>query len=145
MLPRLARSPFRKAISALVLAFAAGGSPARAEEAPLVTVSAQCDRASEPGRVRCGVEVRPAKDEKLVWADVSVVKVPPFCAPLRGRTGPLEATARDTNGYRFALALVARSTQKGELELRVRAVVCSESRGCRTVTLAPTADVVVGS
>lgn len=94
--------------------------------------------------MRCGVEVRPAKDERLAWADVSVVKVPSFCAPLRGRTGPLEATAHDPTGFRFALALVARSTQKGELELRVRAVVCSDAKGCRTVTLSPTAEVVVG-
>ncbi len=136
----------RALVAALLgLAVVAPAASVAADEPPLVTVSAQCDRASEPGRVRCGVEVRPTKDEKIAWADVSVVKVPALCTLLRGRTGPLEATAREASGYRFALALVARSTQKSELELRVRAVVCSDNKGCRTVTVSPTTDVVVGN
>lgn len=98
----------------------------------------------QPGRVRCGIDVRPPPGEKLVWADVVVIKVPSFSAPLRGRVGPLEATAKDAAGYRFALALVARATGKGELGLRVRAVVCAEKKGCRTLEVEPVTEVVVG-
>jgi len=117
---------------------------ARAEVSPSLVVVAQCDHASEPGRVRCGIELKPPSGERLVWADVVVVKVPSFTAPLRGRVGPLEATAKDPAGYRFALALVARATGRGELALRVRAVVCSDKGGCRTVLAEPTTEVVVG-
>ena len=117
---------------------------AHAQGAPALAVVAQCDRASEPGRVRCGVDVRPPPGERLVWVDVVVVKVPSFSAPLRGRVGPLEATAKDPTGYRFALALVARATGKGELGLRVRAVVCSDKTGCRTLEAEPLTEVTVG-
>lgn len=141
---------------ALVMSIVIGGpTPARGAESPPpanpgLAVVAQCDRASEPGRVRCGVDVRPPPGESLVWADVVVVRVPGFSAPLRGRVGPLEATAKDPTGYRFALALVARATGKGELALRVRAVVCAEKSekaekaGCRAIEAEPVSEVTVG-
>lgn len=105
----------------------------------------QCDRTSEPGRVRCGVEAKPRAGATLAWADVVVVDVPSFATALRGRVGPDEATAKDAVGYRFALALVAKSTGKGTLHLRVRAVLCTEADGCHSVTSEASTEVVVGS
>lgn len=114
-------------------------------KAPELLTTVQCDRTSEPGRVRCGVEAKPRAGATLTWADVVVVDVPPFATALRGRVGPDEATAKEPAGYRFALALVAKSTGKGTLHLRIRAVVCTEADGCHSVTSEASTEVVVGS
>lgn len=114
-------------------------------KAPELLTTVQCDRTSEPGRVRCGVEAKPRAGATLTWADVVVVDVPSFATALRGRVGPDEATAKEPVGYRFALALVAKSTGKGTLHLRVRAVLCTEADGCHSVTSEASTEVVVGS
>lgn len=150
--PRLARTTAARWVVAsgsalgLVLTLAAGGRPAWAAgpEAPPVVAQVQCDKATEPGRVRCGVDVRPAERQRLVWADVSVVRAPSFSSALRGRVGPGEATARDATGYRFALALVARINGKGPLVLRVRAVTCSDGDGCRASSVEVSTELSVG-
>jgi hypothetical protein len=130
----------------LAFVFAVRERPAWASspEAPSVVAQVQCDKATEPGRVRCGVDVRPTDRQKLVWADVSVVRAPSFSSALRGRVGPGEATARDATGYRFALALVARINGKGPLVLRVRAVTCSDGDGCRASSVEVSTELSVG-
>lgn len=149
--PRLARTTAARWVVAsgavgLVLALAVVGRPARAagNEAPAVVAQVQCDKATEPGRVRCGVDVRPTDRQKLVWADVAVVRAPSFSSALRGRVGPGEATARDATGYRFALALVARINGKGPVVLRVRAVTCADGDGCRASSVEVSTELSVG-
>ncbi len=130
----------------LTIAVSVPGPYARASsaEAPTVVAQVQCDKATEPGRVRCGVDVRPTERQRLVWADVAVVRAPSFSSALRGRVGPGEATARDVAGYRFALALVARINGKGPLVLRVRAVTCADGDGCRASSVEVSTELSVG-
>ncbi len=105
----------------------------------------QCDRTGEPGRVRCSVEAHVAGDGKLVWGDVVLLGSPPFAAPLRGRIGFEDASAREPRTLRWALALVARSVGRGELSGRVRVVVCDPRGVCRARTAEVVAEVSVGS
>jgi hypothetical protein len=83
-----------------------------------------CERVEAPGRVRCVVEARVAPGESITWGDVEIVKTPPMAAALRGRIGPNDATAREPEVWRWALALVAREKGTGDVEARVRLVVC---------------------
>jgi hypothetical protein len=87
-----------------------------------------CDRAETPGRVRCEVEARVGPGESITWGDVVIQKTPPFAAALRGRIGPSDATAHDPLVWRWALALVAREKGGGDVEGRVRAVVCRDGK-----------------
>ncbi|MDB4942245.1 MAG: hypothetical protein JWP97_1779 [Labilithrix sp.] len=84
----------------------------------------QCERAAEPGRVRCTVEAHLAGGRALVWSDVEIVTVPDFAAALKGRIGPPEAFARDATSTRWALGLVAKRRGQGEVKARVRVVAC---------------------
>ena len=77
-----------------------------------------------PGRVRCEVEARVAPGESIAGGDVVIVRTPPFVAALRGRIGPHDATTREAEVWRWALALAARERGSGEVEARVRLVVC---------------------
>ena len=61
----------------------------------------QCDRAGEPGRVRCTVEIRASEGLASSWAEVEIITVPEFAAPLRGRLGPLEAASKEPSYTRF--------------------------------------------
>ncbi|MDB4933897.1 MAG: hypothetical protein JWP87_869, partial [Labilithrix sp.] len=114
------------ALAAVALAFAV---PAAAEEkadteAKDVKASMQCDRASEPGRVRCTVELRIDGGRTIAWADVAIVSLPDFASALKGRIGPQDALARDATSTKWAFALVARRAGQGEARARVRAFVC---------------------
>jgi hypothetical protein len=119
--------------SAYVIALAAIGSvasDARAD-APAesdVKASMQCDRASEPGRIRCSVEVRIDGGRTLSWADVEILSLPDFASALKGRIGPQDAVSRDTTGTKWALGLVARRAGQGEARARVRVVACEAPR-----------------
>ncbi len=93
-----------------------------------VTASMTCERVEVPGRVRCEVEARVGAGETISWGDVVIVKTPPFAAALRGRIGPHDATVHDPGVWRWALALVAHDKGAGDVEGRVRLVVCRGER-----------------
>lgn len=100
---------------------------------PALTATLQCDRAVEPGRVRCTVEARVAAGRTLQWADVVIVELPELAQALKGRLGPPDSIARDATSERWAFGLVAKKTGEGEAKIRVRAVVC-EGANCTAVT-----------
>lgn len=137
--------------SAYVIALAAAGaialtcSDARAQPAPDsdVHASMQCDRASEPGRVRCTVEVRIDAGRTLSWADVEILSLPDFASALKGRIGPQDALARDPASTKWALGLVARRPGQGEVKARVRLVAC-EGKRCVPVIVEVRAQISVG-
>lgn len=121
--------------SAYVIAVAAGlglgtvgtvTTRAHAQPAPDgdVKASMQCDRASEPGRVRCSVETRIEGGRTLAWADVEILSLPDFASALKGRIGPQDAVARDAVSAKWGLGLVARRAGQGEVRARVRVVAC---------------------
>ena len=116
--------------SAYVIALVVATSDARAD-APLesdVKASMQCDRASEPGRVRCTVEARIEGGRTLAWADVEILSLPDFASALKGRIGPGDALSRDATGTKWGLGLVARRSGQGEARARVRVVACEAPR-----------------
>jgi hypothetical protein len=133
----------------VVLAGVGHVSLARAEGAPPdpeLHASMQCDRASEPGRVRCNVEVRIEGGRTLAWADVELLSLPDFASALKGRIGPQDALSRDATSTKWALGLVARRAGQGEAHARVRVVLCaagSTSR-CAPATIDVRAQVTVG-
>lgn len=90
--------------------------------------SMQCERASEPGRVRCTVELRVEGGRTLSWADVEILSLPDFASALKGRIAPQDALARDATSTKWALALVARRAGQGEARARVRMVLCDPAR-----------------
>ncbi|MDF2692562.1 MAG: hypothetical protein K0S65_945 [Labilithrix sp.] len=83
-----------------------------------------CDRAPEPGRVRCSLEARVAGGRSIAWADVAILELPDFTSALKGRIGPADSTAREPALQRWAFGLVAKKAGEGEARARVRAVVC---------------------
>jgi hypothetical protein len=97
----------------------------------------QCDRASEPGRVRCSVETRIEGGRTLAWADVELLALPDFASALKGRIGPQDAVARDATSAKWALALVAKRPGQGEVRARVRVVACDGGAASRPPRCAP--------
>jgi len=104
--------------SSLVLASVAEADSA----APSLSARVTCAPAKTPGRILCDLAIA-APSGKLVWVDVLVVKAPPFARPLRSRV-VAQLGALGTASAK--LALVASELGKGELELRVRGVLCHE-------------------
>lgn len=94
------------------------------EDAGAAQATMTCERAATPGRVRCEVEARVASGESIVWGDVVLIRMPPFATALRGRIGPHDAAVREAALWRWAFAVVARENGSGEIEGRVRVVVC---------------------
>ena len=88
----------------------------------------QCDRANEPGRVRCTVEARVSGGRTLAWADVEILSLPDFASALKGRIGPQDALSRDATTTKWGLGLVARRSGQGEVRARVRVVACEAPR-----------------
>lgn len=127
----------------LVVASAVGGSrPALAQTASDrpesdALASMQCDRASEPGRIRCAVELRLVGGRTLAWADVEILSLPDFASALKGRIGPQDALARDPTSTKWALGLVARRAGQGEVRARVRGVACEPPRAADAGAGAP--------
>ena len=119
----------------------AQGDDAGAEGSTRATMT--CERVDAPGRVRCDVEARVAAGESISWGDVVITKTPAFVAPLRGRIGPHDATTHDAEVWRWALALVAREKGTGDVEARVRVVVC-KGEACTPREVPVTGRVVVG-
>lgn len=106
----------------------------------------QCDRAFEPGRVRCSIEARAEAGRSIAWADAVILSLPEFATALKGRIGREDATARDASHVKWAFGLVARRGGQGEARARVRVVAC-EGEGasrCAPVTVDVRANVVVG-
>ncbi len=102
-----------------------------------------CEHVDAPGRVRCDVEARVGAGETIAWGDVVLVKTPDFASALRGRIGPHDATTREPDAWRWALALVARDRGSGEVQGRVRLVVCRDKR-CTPREIGVAGRVVVG-
>ncbi len=119
----MTKARYRSAYAFALAAFAVAGG-ADAEEAAPLDAKMQCERASEPGRVRCSVEVRTAAPRSIAWADVAILQLPDFASALKGRIGPADATARDPSGVKWAFGLVARRAGQGEARARVRVVLC---------------------
>jgi hypothetical protein len=126
------------------LAIAMLVSGARATEPtegePKATATMQCDRVTEPGRVRCSVEARTTGGRSIAWADVALIDLPEFTAALKGRIGPADAVAKEAGLQRWAFGLVAKKTGEGEAKARVRLVVCDAAadagpRQCAPATI----------
>ena len=124
------RSNYRSAyvIALAVAATFAGEARAEGPAESDVKASMQCDRASEPGRVRCTVEARIEGGRTLAWADVELLSLPEFASALKGRIGPQDALSRDATSTKWALGLVARRSGQGEARARVRVVACEAAR-----------------
>lgn len=121
MLRRLYRSAYA---TAFVLVAADVRADVRAEESAPIEAKMQCERASEPGRVRCSIEVRSAAPRTIAWADVAILQLPDFASALKGRIGPDDAMARDASSVKWAFGLVAKRAGQGEARVRVRVVTC---------------------
>jgi hypothetical protein len=138
------------ALASIGVAFGlAGRAGAEAQADSDMKASMQCDRASEPGRVRCSVETRIEGGRTLAWADVELLSLPDFASALKGRIGPQDAVARDATSAKWGLGLVAKRAGQGEVRARVRVVACeaaaSSSRPprCAPVTVEVKAQVTV--
>lgn len=114
------------ALGALLSVSASAGLARGDQDAATATMT--CERVELPGRVRCEVEARVSPGDAITWGDVVIVRTPPFAAALRGRIGPHDATVHDPGVWRWALALVARDKGGGDVEGRVRLVVCRGDR-----------------
>lgn len=123
--------------------------PALADE-PNVRASMLCERASEPGRVRCSIEANVDSGRNIAWGDVAIVALPDFAAALKGRLGRDDATIRERNAYKWAFGLVAKRAGQGEARAKVRLVLCDSARegsaptGCAPVTVEVKATITVG-
>lgn len=117
---------------------------ARADDAggpPPATMT--CEHVDGPGRVRCDVEARVGAGESITWGEVVIDKTPAFLSALRGRIGPHDATVHDPDVWRWALALVAHEKGAGDVEGRVRLVVCTDAM-CAPRVLPLKGHVIVG-
>jgi len=117
---------------------------ARAQDAGVPAPTMTCEHVDAPGRVRCEVEARVAEGESISWGDVVIVQTPDFVGALRGRIGPHDATTHEAHLWRWALALVARGPGTGDVQGRVRLVVCRRGT-CAPRELPVTGHVHVGT
>jgi hypothetical protein len=136
------------ALGALVALFvclpgAAGADPDAGPDTGRLRAKVVCDQPAAPGRLRCDVEAR-GRQGTLRWADVEIVRAPPFITPLRGRVGPREATTRENDLWRWSLGLVSRDRGEGDVTARVRAVMC-EGDVCTPEEVVAIGHVKVGS
>jgi hypothetical protein len=112
-------------------------------DAGVLRATLQCEHVATPGRVRCDAELR-ASHGTVRWADVEILETPDFLAPLKGRIGPRDASAHESDLWRWALGLVARDRGEGDVVCRVRAVVC-DAGSCVPEEVTAAAHVLVGS
>lgn len=127
---------------AVCLAVPVSASAAPADE---LSVRLVCPTRPGPGRVVCEVELE-VDSGALTWADVLVTDAPSFAAPLRARVGPHALFMKTEQRWRLQLALAATRAGSGRLEVRARAVWCSdaEKRACRPVVRTAATPVRVG-
>jgi hypothetical protein len=128
-------------IAALALLWASTVLGVAGAPVPLRAI-VKCERALSPGRVRCEAEAH-AEGAKITWGDVEIVKVSPSLSALKGRIGPSDATLKTEDTWRWGFALVARERGVGQIEARVRAVVCVGT-ACVPETATVIAEVMVG-
>src|SRR5436190_16419948 len=108
---------------------------ARADEQPL-QATMSCDRAPEPGRMRCSIEAKVGEGRTIAWADVAILQLPEFATALKGRIGPSDATSREAASTKWAFGLVAKKAGQGEARARVRIVACEVSTSkCSPLTV----------
>lgn len=118
-----------------------GASHAPTDESLVAT--ATCEHTASVGRFRCEVELRTLPPVAVRWADVQIVAVPPFVASLKSRVPPTEAAVAEPQLYRFALGLIAREKGAGEIEFRVRVVLC-DGDACAPVVQSLRVSVALG-
>jgi len=132
------------ALAAALVIAAPRESAADPVASPAALASMQCDRASEPGRVRCTVEARVGGGATLAWADVAIVGLPDFATALKGRLAKDDATSRDAASTRWAFGVVARKAGQGDARARVRLVACTGDGRCTPHVVDVHALLVVG-
>jgi hypothetical protein len=115
-----------------------------AEGGVALSGSARCDAPASVGRFRCEVEAHAAPGSALRWVDVQLVDGPPWVTILKGRLAGADAVVQTDALWRFAFSAVARERGKGELQLRLRAVVC-ENTACAPVEILVPAAIRVGT
>ena len=121
------------------------GEAPRGEPRPqLLSASMQCDRAPEPGRVRCTIEAEVSQPLRIRWSEAEIVTVPEFTTPLRARLGRADIISEEPGRIRFAFALAAKALGRGPLRARVRAVVCEGELRCHPEERTAESTVVVG-
>jgi len=103
-----------------------GVAPAVRAEGSALSARMECAPATGPGRIVCELNVS-ASSGTLAWVDALVVQAPPFARPLRSRVTLQVGPAGALGAASAKLALVASELGRGELQLRVRSVVCRES------------------
>jgi hypothetical protein len=100
-----------------------GPVPSAHADSPSFSARVECAPTTGPGRILCQLTAS-ASSGKLVWVDALVVRAPPFARPLRSRVvAPVAALATAS----AKLALVGSALGAGQLELRVRGVLCHDS------------------
>ncbi len=116
----------RLVLCALAPALWGGDARAAAPDAgePPMSATMTCERVPAPGRVPCEVEARVGDGETISWGDVVLLQLPPLASALRGRIGPRDASVREPRLWRWPFAVVARSKGGGDVQGRVRLVVC---------------------
>jgi hypothetical protein len=129
---------------AAVVANVVLASAARADTPSTSPDTMQCDRVSEPGRVRCTVDASSSRGKSIAWGEVEIISVPDFALPLRGRIGPADVATKEPARWRFALALVSKRTGRGEVTARVRIVECTDDKKCTTRESRVSTELVVG-
>lgn len=107
----------------------------------------QCERAGEPGRVRCSIEAQAEAGRTIAWADAVLVSLPEFATALKGRIGREDATVREPGLVKWAFGVVARRGGQGEAKAKVRLVTCDAAAPsrCAPVTVDVHTILVVGS
>jgi hypothetical protein len=121
----LLRSASRRTLCSCALGVAlVSPQAAHADGAAVIHANVVCAPVVGPGRVLCDLTVG-ASSGKLAWVDALVVRAPAFARPLRSR---VVAAADPAGSASVKLALVATEAGKGELQVRVRAVVCHEAQ-----------------
>jgi hypothetical protein len=118
------------------------------EEPRALEATATCERRASKGRVLCEVEME-VPEGRISWADVLVVRAPPFAPPLRTRVGQNEARVRTERRVRVPVAFVATALGQGDVVFRARAVLCRPGRSggerCAPETREITAPLIVGT
>jgi hypothetical protein len=117
------------AVGLTVAAPASAQQASSENEAKDVKASMQCDRASEPGRVRCSVEARIEGGRTIAWADVEILSLPDFASALKGRIGPQDAVARDATSAKWGLGLVAQRAERRRDRAAALALRPGDGRG----------------
>jgi hypothetical protein len=111
----------RTVACAVLLGALLGSVPARADEA--LDAKLACEPGRAPGRALCTLELSPAAEQRLAWADALVLETPGFARALRARVAAKELGSP----ARLTLALVLEAPGRGTLRVRARTVLCAKT------------------